>query len=390
MGPDRPVAGRAGLSHERSGAAIITLAPVTGRRGARRGSAAVGGALALGAAMPLFCVAVPPARAAPLAQPDAATSPAPSAPPPAREPSADPLAERARAAPARDPRALPCAPTLPDLSHGAPEATFEQTTAALQPRGGGEPVTAHLFQADVEIPIGRHVFVGGLYGVAAARAPASDAVRFVSAQPELYGRVVSLGLGAHYTLGAGLGLVPPLFDNGDALDRASTLAPATAAALAGVVRPWDLPLFLDRHLTLRPWIDLRTARKHLVAQFRGRLDFALRTAAPSSSGSPTAIGGSAGDLDMLATAQLYLGWRPTPELSLGLEAWEVYLLKTERPIGDRDRVTFALSPSVRYSFRWVEPAISVLVPLGQPLFDTAERYVALRVDVRVWFGRGGA
>jgi hypothetical protein len=380
MGPAGQVAGRARVSHERSGAAIVTLAPVTSPVAQRR-VRTLGAALGAG-----LCalVSATSARAQASARGDASVE--------ARE---DPIAERDRAAPARDPRALPRSPSLPDLSHPAAEGTFEQATAALTPKGGGEPVTAHLFQADVEVPIGGIVYVGGKYGVAAARAPASDGVRVISSQPELYARVVSLGLGRHYTLGAGLGIVPPLFDNGDALDRASTLAPATAAALAGIVRPWDVPLYLDRHLTMRPWIDMRTSRRHLVAQFRGMLDFALRTRGPSSgtataTATATAIGGAAGDLDMFGTAWLYLGWRPTPELSLGLEAWETYLLKTERPIADRDRITFALSPSVRWSFRWVEPAVSVLVPLGQPLFDTADRYVTLRVDVRVWFGRGRA
>ncbi len=292
-------------------------------------------------------------------------------------------------------RLLPRGPTLPDLTHVAAEGSFEQVTASVIPRGGADPLGAHLFHAEVELPLARWLFVGGTYGAAVARAANGDAAngatgvtgetRFVSAQPEAFARVVHQGLGASYTLGAGLGVVPPLVTY-DGLDDERRLAQATASALVGILQPWDVPLYLDRRLTLRPWIDMRTARKHLVAQFRGRMDFSFRTSAPPAL-LPTDTRAQAGDLELFASAALYLGWRPTREVSLGLEAWEVYLLKTPLPLADRDRVTFALSPSVRLHFRWVEPALSVLVPLGRPLFGVAEGYVALRVDVRVWLER---
>jgi hypothetical protein len=298
-----------------------------------------------------------------------------------------------------DLRLLSRGPTLPDLTHAAAEGSFEQVTASVIPKGGGEPLGSHVFHGDVELPIAPWLFLGGSYGAAVARAASSDPTgaggasalggkseaHFVSAQPEAWARVVHQGLGASYTLGAGLGVVPPLVTYGG-LDDEQRLAQATASSLVGILRPWDVPLFLDRRLTLRPWIDLRTTRKHLVAQFRGRMDFSLRTSRPLGL-TDDQTRARVGELDLFASAALYLGWRPTREVTLGLEAWEVYLLKTPLPLADRDRVTFALSPSVRLHFRWVEPAVSVLLPLGRPLFGVADSYVAVRVDVRVWFER---
>ncbi len=278
-------------------------------------------------------------------------------------------------------RMLPRPPSLPDLTHEAAEASFGQATAALLPKGGADPRTAHLLEADVEVPLSRWLYVGGTWGAAGARGVADDSLRVVAAQPEAWARVVSQGLGSHYTLGAGLGVLPPLFTY-DGLDDATRLARGTTSALVGIVRPWDVVQYFDRRVTLRPWIDLRTSRRHLLAQLRGRLDFAFRTSAPPDDAS--GVPASAGDLELYASAALFLGWRPTKELSLGLEAWEAYLLRTSLPLADRDRVTFALSPSVRFHFARLEPAISVLVPLGPPMLGVEDGYLALRVDVRVW------
>jgi hypothetical protein len=295
------------------------------------------------------------------------------------------VTETGWATPARDVRVIPRGPTLPDLTHTTFEASFEQTTAALQPIGGGEYVTSQLFQVDGEVPIGRWLYVGAQYGAAAAKAPETEGTRFISSEPEIYGRAIYRGLGKYYTLGAGLGVVLPLVTY-DSLSDAARLQPATAASLVSIVRPWDLVLFTDRHLTMRPWIDLRAARRHLVAQFRGGLDFAFRTGVPSGT-AQNPVTNRVGDIEMVATGALYLGWKPTRELALGLEAWEVYLLKTQLDVADRDRITFALSPSMRFYYKWVEPSVSLLVPLGKPLLGAAESYVALRIDLRVWFGQ---
>jgi hypothetical protein len=306
----------------------------------------------------------------------------------AANPLGDPSAEDETLA---ELRLLPRGPTLPDLTHAAAEGSFEQVTASVIPRSGADPLGSHLFHGDVELPIARWLFLGGSYGAAVAWAQAQSPTgagseaHFVSAQPEAWARVVHQGLGSSYTLGAGLGVVPPLVTY-DALDDERRLAQATASSLVGILRPWDVPLFLDRRLTLRPSIDMRTSRKHLVAQFRGRMDFSFRTSRPPGLADDQTRART-GQLELFASAALYLGWRPTREVTLGLEAWEVYLLKTPLPLADRDRVTFALSPSVRLHFRWVEPAISVLLPLGRPLFGVADGYVAVRVDVRVWLER---
>ena len=50
-------------------------------------------------------------------------------------------------------------------------------------------------------------------------------------------------------------------------------------------------------------------------------------------------------------------------------------------------IVFAISPGFRFFYRWVEPGVSLLLPVGAPLLGAVDNYVALRVDLRVWFGR---
>jgi hypothetical protein len=89
---------------------------------------------------------------------------------------------------------------------------------------------------------------------------------------------------------------------------------------------------------------------------------------------------------LISTTALYVAWQPRREVALGIEAWQVYILSTRLSVADRDRSAFAVSPSVRFFYRWVEPAVSVLFPIGSPLFNTADSYIALRIDLRFWFG----
>lgn len=289
----------------------------------------------------------------------------------------------------RDIRTVPRAPTLPDLTHRAPELSGEQTIASITPRVSTVPsdressrLTSHLFHFDYEMPIVPWLYAGAEWGFAAARAPDVSGTKFVAGQPQLFARAVHSFSHERYSVGAGLGVIPPVFSYDDKSDQ-QRLEGATPSSLVGVVRPWDLSTFLDRRLTLRPSIDLRVRWRKFVLQLRQGVDVNFRTSA-----SPCGTGAcdQSGDLQLLSATTLYLGWQPTREMALGLEAWEVFMLKSRQAIADRDRSVLALSPSIRFYYRYVEPAVSVLFPIGSPLMNAADGYFALRIDMRVWFG----
>ena len=280
----------------------------------------------------------------------------------------------------------PRAPTLPDLTHTAGEIASEHTIASVKPRDG-ERLTSHLFHFDFEYPLKEKLlYVGADYGFAGARAPAQPHATFVSGQPQLFARVVWVEPKDKYALGAGLGTIFPVFTY-DAKDDATRLSTGTASSLVGIVRPWDISSFLDRRATLRPWIDLRVGRRKFVLQFRQGVDFSFRTGAPTESSDPNGVQAKFGNIEMLSISTLYLGWQPSQTLTIGVEAWEVYLLKTALPVTDQQRSVFALSPGLRFTYRWVEPGVSVLFPIGPPLLGAVESYMAMRIDLRVWFGR---
>jgi hypothetical protein len=283
-------------------------------------------------------------------------------------------------------RISPRAPTLPDLTHTASELAGEHTIASVKPHEG-ERLASHLFHFDFEIPlVERLLYVGGDYGFAAARSPEHTHARFVSGQPQVFGRVVWVEPKDKYALGAGLGVIAPIVTY-DSKDDGARLSSGTASSLIGIVRPWDISSFLDRRVTLRPWIDLRVGRRRFVAQFRQGVDISMRTGVATQSNDATGVHDKVGDIELLSISTLYLGWQPSDVLAIGVEAWEIYLLKTALPITDRDRSVFAISPGLRFTYRWVEPGVSVLFPIGPPLLGAVDSYMALRIDLRVWFWR---
>ncbi|MEO7092795.1 MAG: hypothetical protein ABI175_06060, partial [Polyangiales bacterium] len=200
-------------------------------------------------------------------------------------------------------RIAPRAPTLPDLTHTAAEIASEHTIASVKPHGG-ERLTSHLFHFDFELPlIEKFLYVGADYGFAGARSPSQTSARFVSGQPQLFGRVVWVEPKDKYALGAGLGLIAPIVTY-DSKDDASRLSSGTASSLIGIVRPWDISSFLDRRVTLRPWIDLRAGRRKLVVQFRQGMDFSFRTGVPTQSDDATGVQQKAGDIELLSISTL--------------------------------------------------------------------------------------
>ncbi len=279
--------------------------------------------------------------------------------------------------------------TLPDPVHDGADLSLEHAIASLSPKGGGEDrLTANLFHLDAEARIVGRFYVGAAWGFAASREPRVDAdangrpdgahTEIVLQQPLLFARIAKGFARDRYVVGAGFGVVPPLFTHDDVDDRARIDA-ATASSLASVVRPWDVSTFLDRRLTLRPWIDVRAESRRLVFQLRQAFDgtFGTGSATCTSGECPSGMG-------LLSITTLFLGWKPTREVALGLEAWEVYLLRTQYAVDARDRSAFALSPGVRFFYRWVEPSVSLLLPVGPPLLGASDSYFGLRVNVRVW------
>lgn len=289
----------------------------------------------------------------------------------------------------RDIRTVPRAPTLPDLTHRAPELSYEHTAASVKPRTTGpvDPTTArltsHLFNFDFEVPLTRWLYGGTTWGFSAARAAESEKASFVAGQPMIFARVVRSAFHEKYAIGAGLGFSPPVFSYGDDSEAARFEA-GSASTLVSVVRPWDVSTFLDRRFTTRPWIDLRVAFRRFVLQARQGLDANLRSSGAACGGNEVCE--RAGDLQLISTTTLYAAWQPRREVAIGIEAWQIYLLKTRSDVADDRRSALALSPSVRFYYRWVEPAVSLLFPVGPPLLGAADSYYALRFDLRMWFG----
>jgi hypothetical protein len=280
------------------------------------------------------------------------------------------------------PRAVARASTLPELTHRGTELALDYSVSSIDPHDPtAGRLALHIAQVDCEVPLLAPVFyAGGRWGLAAGHEPGAPGQSFVPGQPQLWARAVHSFSHEQYSVGAGFGASPPLFYYEDTSDT-TRLARSETALLASIVRPWDLSMFLDRRLTLRPWIDLRVAVRALVVQVRQGLDVSIRT---GQAGCP---GGAScerpGETQFVSLTGIYVGWQPLAWLALGVEGWEIYLLKTAPPIEDRDRTAFAVSPTVRFFHRWAEPALSFSFPVGPPLLNAAESYWSLRLDFRV-------
>jgi hypothetical protein len=253
-----------------------------------------------------------------------------------------------------DPYDLPSAPrppTLPELTHGDLEATLETTAGALLPAGSGSLAHAYVQRIALEAPIGpRRWYVGAEYEVAAGTA--NGAFEAVGSNLALEGRTLwatRTGL----AFGGGLRLTAPTAAFG-----ASGTA-ATVALDAATLRPWDVGYFVPDSLGVRPFVDVRVLDGPFVAQFRQGLDALFAT--------------SRNDQRLYATTGLYLGWRFSREVAAGLEAFEAYAIDASQAgVRDGARSAIVVSPNVRLSLPWVQPAISVFTNLGTPLYGAHE------------------
>ena len=276
-------------------------------------------------------------------------------------------------------------PSLLGLSHGGVQLHFDYTFASAEPTDVSSSETlsdahAYAYAARwlVEAPItSPRWFLGAVHDVAGASVPAgttpgTGGSTLIPGNPEIWGRGLwtsELGLSA----GGGLGLVVPLPRSYSALEQEVVRA-------VRVVRPWDVPHFEDRALTLRPFFDLRHVTGPVTLQMRQGFDALFRV---------RELGPFENRYDLAGLVRVYVGLRAATWLTLGLEIEELYELTADvssprcpAPC-DEGRSALAFEPSVRVHLPGMSGAVSMLVPLATPLRSEVASYLAARVHVDI-------
>jgi len=266
---------------------------------------------------------------------------------------------RAQSQPFDDPYDVPSAPrppTLPELTHSEIEGTLETTGGAIVPQPGGLWTHAYTERINVEVPLAlRRWYVGATYEVAAGGT--FNSFEAVGGNLQLDGRTLwatKTGLG----FGGGMSLVLPT-----ATYDANT--PGALVALnSATLRPWDVTLFAQGVYAVRPYIDVRALLGPFIAQFRQGIDMTVN---------PTEIG----DRHLYAMTGVYFGWRATEQLAVGLEAFEEYAIDVPG-VSDTSRSAIVVSPNIRLSLPWVQPAISMFTNIGNPLYGANDSFWGFR------------
>jgi hypothetical protein len=263
-----------------------------------------------------------------------------------------------------DPYALPEAPrppTLPELTHSGIEGTLETTEGAIIPNAGGVWTHAYVQRFNVEVPLAlRRWYVGASYEVAAGGT--GHSFEAVGGNLALDGRTLwatTTGL----AFGGGLSLVLPTasFDpNGSG---------AIVALNSATLRPWDVTFFTQGVYGVRPYIDVRLLLGQFIAQFRQGIDLTV---------APTQIG----DRHFYAMTGVYFGWKATDRVAAGLEAFEEYAISVPG-VSDGARQAIVISPNVRLSLPWVQPAISMFTNIGNPLYGANDSFWGFRLAFTV-------
>ena len=284
----------------------------------------------------------------------------------------------------------PAPPTLPALAHPSLTYTFEYTAASIDPKtrlSSGGRASAWFAHNELELPLqSRKWYLGAAHDLAAGAVPGVGH-RLFFGNPELWARGLwssPVGLSS----GAGLGVVLPLPRRLDEVD-------SEVLQTVRVVRPWDAAYFNDRVLTVRPWFDIRHIVGRFMFQFRQGLDVTVAVRPLRRGEQRLTLPGGGGftnvevvehRTDFVARATLYLGFRATKEIGLGLEVWEVY--QVSAALDDDKRASVTLSPSIRFMLGRVAPALSILLPLTTPLRGEAASYYAARLAVAFDFDVG--
>jgi hypothetical protein len=282
--------------------------------------------------------------------------------------------------PSVDPYELPRAPrppTLPELTHSDIEGTLESTLGVLTPATPGNDVVTFVQRFGAEYPIaGRRLFVGANYELAAGEPPGGGATKAVGGNLELDGRTVwatRTGL----AFGGGLGVTLPTASftrcpgQIGCPEAGSPSDAARIADAASTLRQWDLPMFQEGFVTLRPFFDVRDVDGSFVIQFREGIDVALDTTDIAA-------------IRLAAVTAVYVGYS-LPVVGLGIEGFEYYFLQW--PVADNQRALYVISPSVRFLTPYVQPAISFMTSLGTPFGGETDHFWGLRLAMTFIYDR---
>ncbi len=254
----------------------------------------------------------------------------------------------------------PRPPTLPELTHPGVEATTESTAGILTPPRGSDVVSV-VQRFNFEVPFNaRRWFLGATYEFAGGEPPGGGIPKAVGGNLELYGRTVwatRTGLAC----GGGFGLVIPAAVYGRSGDAENT------ARAAATLRPWDDPFFEEGFATLRPFFDVRDIDGRFVLQFRQGLDLAFDV-----TDLPT--------YRVAALSALYAGYLIGP-VGVGVEAFEYYFI--DAPVADDKRGVFLLSPSLRFLFPYVQPAVSAITNVATPLSGNVDHFWGIRLAATI-------
>jgi hypothetical protein len=282
----------------------------------------------------------------------------------------------------------PAPPTLPALAHKDLAYTLELTAASITTKGASPLASndayAWFLHNEVEVPLEPRVWYVGLAQDIADAAVPHVGRSYLLGNPEIWGRGVwssVLGLSS----GGAIGVVLPVPRDLDARE-------SEVLKTLRTVRPWDAAYFDDLTLTVRPSFDIRHVVGRTIIQLREGLDWSValrRTLGNASSACPATDEASCPVQGLTARTTLYVGYRAAETIGLGVELWEVYRLTADVP--DDKRAAFAISPSIRFLFPRVQPALSVLLPIATPLRGDVQSYYALRLNVGFSFdlSRGG-
>jgi hypothetical protein len=257
----------------------------------------------------------------------------------------------------------PAPPTLPDLTHRALATSLENTFASIQPvaTDGAQPSRTFGWTERLELEQAlslRRWYVGASEQLALGQAH-DRGFLLVAANPEVWGRALWASR-AGLAYGGGLGVVLPAIRHGE--------GGTEVAQSMRVLRPWDYVEFTNEDFVLRPFVDVRDIDGRVILQLRQGIDW------------------NRGDLSLTSRTTFYVGYRPSDEFGIGLEAWEVYLVRAANSKDD-GRAAYAVSPSVRLMTRMLQPALSILVPIDRPLFDAVQNFWAVRLSVGVVIDR---
>jgi len=275
-----------------------------------------------------------------------------------------PAVARAQSMQFVDPYDVPDAPrppTLPELTHSEIEGTLDITSGALIPNAGGVWTHAYVTRLAVEAPLAlRRWYVGASYELGVGGSVRS--FEAVGGNLQLEGRTLwatRTGL----SFGGGLGLALPT----------SSYDPNSGGGLvatnSATLRPWDVTYWVRGVFALRPFIDVRFIVGQAILQFRQGLDL-------------TVVPDQIGYRRLYANAAAYVGWAATPHVAAGLEVMEEYCIDVPG-VSDGARSALVVSPNVRLSLPWVQPAISMFTNLGTPLYGANESFWGFRLTATV-------